>query len=176
MTSDSTGSDCPLCYAFCGKKYSQNDHNHLNERGNVKAIKIISNEIPAQLDLYSDCGLTQYHSSIFDFEGCVHIFDWPNTAGIKIKRNYLDFPQPLPPPIETSKLPPLQQHLVRDGTSEESKALAKKTDIQSYLIVYSCESSNTVWLYGYKNIIISIYQYFLVFLSLSSYLTDKLPN
>ena len=113
----------------------------LNVRGVVKSIKIISNEISAQLDLFEDCSFNKYHSSIFDFEGCVRIFEWPNTAAIRVRRNMLDFPQSLPPPIPKDKLPPLQQHLIEDGVSDESKALAQREDIPSYLIVYSCESS-----------------------------------
>ena len=62
------GSNCPLCYPLCGQKINENDPKFLNERGQLQGIKIISNDIPAQIDLYSDCGLTQYHSSIFDFE------------------------------------------------------------------------------------------------------------
>ena len=141
VMADSNGNDCPLCFQFCGQKFSQSDQHHLNDRGTVQGIKIINNEISGQIDLYSDCGLTQIHSSIFDFEGCVHIYDWPNTAGIKVKRNTLDFPQKLPDPIPKDKLPPLQEHLVRDGVSQESKDLAKREDIPSYLITYSCESS-----------------------------------
>ena len=141
VSADSMGSNCPLCYSLCGQKINENDARFLNERGEVKGIKIINNEISAQLDLYNDCSFIQYHSSIYDFEGCVHIFEWPTTAGIKVKRNYLDFPQKLPPPIPASKLPPLQEHLVRDGISEESKSLAQRQDIPSYLITYSCESS-----------------------------------
>ena len=135
------GNECPLCYSFCNMKINENDDKFMNDRGAVQGIKIISNEISGQLDLYSDCGLNSYHSSIYDFEGCVHIWDWPGTAGIKVRRNYLDFPQKLPPPIPTDLLPPLQEHLIADGISEESKALATSDEVPSYLIVYSCESS-----------------------------------
>ena len=85
------GSNCPLCCHY-RIKINEHDARFLNERGQVQGIKIINNEIPAQLDLYNDCSLNQYHSSIYEFEGCVHIFEWPSTAGIKIRRNYLDFP------------------------------------------------------------------------------------
>ena len=113
----------------------------LNDRGVVKSIRIVSNEISAQLDLFEDCSFNKYHSSIFDFEACVRIFEWPNTAAIRVRRNMLDFPQTLPPPISVDALPPMQQHLVVDGVSDESKALSQREDVPSYLIVYSCESS-----------------------------------
>jgi len=141
VDADSKGTDCPLCYSFCGKQFESDPDRHLNDRGVVKSIRIISNEISAQLDLYNDCGIEHYESSIFDFEGCVRIHSYPNTAGIRVRRNVLIFPQTLPPPISDDKLPPLQQHLLDEGVSDESKALAKREDIPSYLIVYSCESS-----------------------------------
>ena len=102
--------------------------------------QITSNDrdFDAQLDLYSDCGLSQYHSSVFSFEGCVHLWSWPGTAGLKVSRNMLDFPQKQPAEIPSV---PLQEHLVRDGVSEESIALSKDASVPSYAIVYSCESS-----------------------------------
>ena len=117
------------------------DTHFLNDRGQVQSVEILSNDIPAQLALYSDCGLSQYHSSIFSFEGCVHIFEWPGTAGMRVRRNYLDFPQKLPAPISKAALPPIQEHLVRDGVSAESSLLATDESVPSYLVTYSCESS-----------------------------------
>merc|ERR1712228_23267 len=34
------------------------------------------------------------------------------------------------------------EHLIADGISEESKALSTSNEVPSYLIVYSCESSD----------------------------------
>lgn len=87
------------------------------------AFKSIRVKGKYELDLFGDCGLTQYWSSVFELDGCTNIYTWPNTAGIAF-----------------SPTPTLDMH-------RESKSGSNNGAPNKFRIVYSGESSTY---FGYQ--------------------------
>ena len=105
----------------------------------VKSIVIFGDESEnAALELHENCDGTKYHSHHFSFQMCQKLWDWPPTKALKARPNVLNIYQKRPTNIETDKLPPFQEHLIRDKLNHKNT----DNDVPSYHIIYSCESSD----------------------------------
>jgi len=119
-------------FSLCSNSYNNGD---IIDK-NIGSIKIISNDNDlAQLNLYSKCDYNNYFASIFTFDECVHLYDWPSTKSIMIVPNQLKVEQKRPKPIPKDKLPPL----IPKGNLEEINV--NDDSIPSYHIVSSGEMS-----------------------------------
>ena len=118
------------------------DDSEVNQN-TVGSIRIVSGN--GELDLYEDCNNQRYHATIYNFDGCVHLYSWPPTRSIKAVANTIEYSQPQPIPYDRSKNdgPPLQPHIIEERGEEPSF----DDDCPSYLVVYSCESSDY---FGYQ--------------------------
>lgn len=106
-----------------------------------------------ELDIYEDCNLEHYHSSIYSFDGCVRMYSFLPVRGIKVVSNTLRYPQPQPIPIAPNKNQlPVQAHIIKEIKNGENIDVYADSNINSddcphYLIVYSSESSDY---FGYQ--------------------------
>jgi len=75
-----------------------------------------------ELDLYQDCNLARYWSTVMAIDDCVNVYDWPKTKGFRIRAG------------ESLKQPPQLPD-------------RQKAPFAKYNVVFSCESSEY---FGYQ--------------------------
>lgn len=127
--------------SFCDLKMPSGLELSKNRKA-IKSIKLLNTPFnTAQLNLHQNCQASNYHATIFSFQGCTQLYDWPPTQSIKVVANSLNIFQSMPPIIPKDQLPPLQERLVEEGMTRESIMLTYDHKMPSYQIVYSCESS-----------------------------------
>ena len=93
----------------------------------------------AFIEIFSDCGGTNYAASAFEADGCINVYSHPNFRHFKVRRNYF-----------------LQKKQIPERFLEAQRILVGVPS-KSYRIIYSAESSEyfgyQMWanLYGYIN-------------------------